>query len=245
MRRRRSRKTSYSFINMVARLPWHVGVLLGVALFLWVRSLETPLLSTIAFLPLVACLIGSTLSFIKKQERKRLYNQQKDLHTLTKLSWQEFEKVVGEYFRRQGYKVFETGLGGPDGGIDLIIQQDNKTYLIQCKHWKRKSVPVTTVREMWGLRDHHKAHGIKIVSLGSFTQDAFSFSKTKDIELISGHKLVGLIRGFSSPSASSSLVKICPSCQSVMRKRTNKATQDNFWGCSSFPKCRTTLPFSQ
>ena len=242
MRRKRPRKSS--FIDTVALLPWYIGILLGIGLFVWIKSLEAPILSTLAFLPLVGCWIGAYVSFARKHERKRLYNQQKSLQTLFQLSWQEFEKLVGEYFRQKGFKVFETGLGGPDGGVDLVLQQHNKTYLVQCKHWKRKSIPVTTVREMWGLRDHHKTQGVKIVSVGIFTQDALLFAQQKDIELISGHELIGLIKGCSGELLSHKPTPVCPSCNNLMHERTNKQTQQKFWGCSSFPKCRTTRPFS-
>jgi restriction system protein len=58
---------------------------------------------------------------------------------------------VGEAFRRQGYTVEETSLGGADGGIDLILRKDGRRTLVQCKQWKRQRVGVNIVREMAGL----------------------------------------------------------------------------------------------
>ncbi len=56
-----------------------------------------------------------------------------DLDSLRALSWQDFEKLVGEAYRRPGYVVEETGGGGPDGEVDLVIRNDGKTYFVQCK----------------------------------------------------------------------------------------------------------------
>lgn len=42
------------------------------------------------------------------------------MDSLREMNWHQFEQLAGEAFRRQGYAVEETGLGGADGGIDLI-----------------------------------------------------------------------------------------------------------------------------
>lgn len=52
------------------------------------------------------------------------------------MSWQEFELLVGEAFRLQGYEVAEIGGGGPDGGVDLVLRKDREKFLVQCKQWK-------------------------------------------------------------------------------------------------------------
>ncbi len=35
------------------------------------------------------------------------------------MTWQDFERLVGEAFRQRGYRVAETGRGGADGGVAL------------------------------------------------------------------------------------------------------------------------------
>lgn len=37
----------------------------------------------------------------------------------------------------------------------------------------------------------------------------------------------------------------CPNCGSFMILRVNKTTQQKFWGCSNFPKCKGTLPYDE
>jgi restriction system protein len=37
------------------------------------------------------------------------------------MTWREFEALVGEYFRLRGFAVTETGGGGADGGVDLML----------------------------------------------------------------------------------------------------------------------------
>jgi restriction system protein len=42
---------------------------------------------------------------------------------LNGMTWQQFEQLVGEAFRLQGYTVAEIGGGGADGGVDLVLTQ--------------------------------------------------------------------------------------------------------------------------
>ncbi len=82
-----------------------------------------------------------------KYQRRQLLKQQSSLETLRGLTWQEFELLVGEAYRRQGYSVEETGGSGPDGGVDLVLRRTGETVLVQCKRWKQQAkVGAPTVR---------------------------------------------------------------------------------------------------
>lgn len=47
---------------------------------------------------------------------------------LNDMSWQEFELLVGEAFRRKGYAVAENGGGGADGGVDLVLKKMARNF---------------------------------------------------------------------------------------------------------------------
>lgn len=207
---------------------------------------------------------GATFfAFLATRQRGRLLDTQASLASIRALSWQEFERVVGEAYRRLGWRVQETGQGGADGGVDLLLKKGRETVLVQCKRWKQSSVPVTTVREMWGLAEHHKASGVKIVCVGEFTADAEAFAKGKPLELVSGEKLLRLVRSVqrsgvartapeSVPASAATRTPPararrlpdnpeCPQCNGAMVRRANRATGDKFWGCKSYPACRGSL----
>jgi restriction system protein len=109
------------------------------------------------------------------------------------MSWQDFELLVGECFRRLGYRVTETGQGGADGGVDLLLRRDTKKILVQCKRWRSSSVGAPVVREMFGLMVHHSADRVKIVCCGKFTREATAFASGKPVDLISGEALLLLL----------------------------------------------------
>ena len=114
------------------------------------------------------------------------------------MNWQQFEQLTGEAFRRQGYAVEETGLGGADGGIDLLLRKYGQTTLVQCKQWRNRQVGVSIVREMYGVLIHESAHAVKIVALGDYTTDARRFSEGKPIELIHGGDLIATVRSLQN-----------------------------------------------
>lgn len=260
----------------IASLPWQAGIALGIVGFVAMRygmdwllvSSSNPFLSAlgrtknggvtaiVAWALLGTCWIAAFASFVARRRRARLLEAQTGLESLRAMNWRQFEVLVGEAFRRQGYRIEETGLGGADGGIDLRLHKDGKTTLVQCKQWRSQRVDVKVVREMYGLLAHHGADTIKIVAIGDYTPDAQRFAQGKPIELIHGEALVALITEVqdvrhTSPTATDSTPKStgagkstpdCPSCGAPMVKRTNRHSHESFWGCPKYPGCRGTRP---
>lgn len=260
MRRRRR-----SGLDEVASWPWPVGVLAGLIAFLLVRygvaawlsaaggTLLEPLgrqiggaLAPLAWILLLGCWLAAGASWLRARQRRTLHDTRKDLDSLADISWREFEMLVGESFRRQGYEVLENGLGGKDGGIDLIVSKGGRRELVQCKQWKRRQVGAATVREMWGLAGHHNADAVHIVSLGDFTADAASFAAGKPIHLVTGRDLLERIHsaqaGAAPPPqpAPAKEPPVCPVCTGTMVLRHNRRTREPFWGCLRFPRCKGT-----
>ncbi|PPT91435.1 hypothetical protein XthCFBP4691_07840 [Xanthomonas theicola] len=128
------------------------------------------------------------------RRRRRLLDRQTGLDSIRAMHWTDFERLVGEAFRRWGYRIEETGLGGADGGVDLRLRKRGQLTLVQCKHWQSRSVGAPHVREMFGLMIHHQAQAIAIVTSGSFTRQAWTFAAGKPIELIDGRKLANMVR---------------------------------------------------
>jgi restriction system protein len=75
----------------------------------------------------------SIVALVRRYLRRRLLDEQRDLNSIRALHWQEFEQLVGEAFRRQGYRVAERGGAAPDGGVDLVLLKDGKKTVVQCK----------------------------------------------------------------------------------------------------------------
>ena len=249
------RKTG--LLDDLASLPWYIGATLGVLAFGFIHQIGG-VLTPLAWVFLAACWVAALVSFLRGLQRSRLLETQIGLDSLTRMNWREFEMLVGEAFRRRGFFVEENGLGGKDGGIDLIISKDGRPEIVQCKQWRSRRVSAPTVREMWGLADHHHVDGVRIVCIGDYTPDAAAFARGKPIELITGERLLELVREVQRPSRDATAVSPrvepalhpeapngpppCPSCGASMVQRHNRQTRAPFWGCTAYPRCRGTRP---
>lgn len=270
-----------SGLDILAALPWPVGIGAGLLGFWAVRygvawyfgsrdgelagafsqQLGSGALAPLAWAVLILCWIAAGVSYLRGRQRARLLETRTGLDSITALDWREFEQLVGEAFRRQGYSIEETGLGGADGGVDLVLRREGRTWLVQCKRWRQRQVPVATVREMWGLLAHHRANGIKIVCVGDYTPDARRFASGKTIELITGQDLVGMVDAVRqtapparalaartgrttvpspAPEPAQGASPACPKCSGPMVRRANRQTGSQFWGCTAYPRCRGT-----
>jgi restriction system protein len=90
--------------------------------------------------------------------------------------------------------VAETGGGGADGGVDLILWKSGEKFLVQCKQWKAFKVGVDVVRELYGVMAAKGSAGGFVVTSGRFTEEASKFASGRNISLIDGPKLQKLIR---------------------------------------------------
>lgn len=283
MARRKKSSPLEDWIGLISMLPWWAGCALALVLYLLLHRMAAPPVLTglppgqivgamvqsvgngLAnigqyVLPLL-CLIGAAISAYRRRKRQKLVANivgSKAADSLDGMSWQEFELLVGEAFRLQGFQVTEMGGGGADGGVDLVLRKGGEKFLVQCKQWKAYSVGVTVVRELYGVMAAEGAAGGFVVTSGRFTEDATAFASGRNVKLIDGPRLFGLIKQTSAtrvlkanaPAMQDTpaytkiaAVPLCPICTQSMVQRTAKrgsSAGSAFWGCSGYPSCRGT-----
>lgn len=121
--------------------------------------------------------------------RRRLVEWTTNLRLLTS---SEFEWLVGELFRREGWKVEETGRqDGPDGGIDLELAGDGQRKIVQCKRWVAWQVGVDDVRGFAGtlMREGLPGNAGIFVTLSDFTEQARAEARKTGIALLDNRSL--------------------------------------------------------
>ena len=295
MARRKKSSFAEDVIDLMAMLPWYIGVATALLIYFFLHSVATAAVPVAAkpgdmagvvvgavwrpiaavaqyFLPLL-CLVGAAVSAWRRRVRRALVNNvtaSPVVSILEAMTWQEFEMLVGQGYRLQGYSVLESGGGGPDGGVDLVLRRGGETFLVQCKQWRAFKVGVQVVRELYGVMAAKGAAGGFVVTSGHFTQDAKDFAIGRNVTLVDGptlHKLLQQARGFragqtpsNSPTtqpvvskaaesaqapqwSAASAAPACPKCTQTMVRRTAKKGANagkDFWGCSDYPRCRGT-----
>ncbi len=156
---------------------------------------------------------------IEAGHRRLLVEWTTDLRLLDSL---EFEWLVGEMFRREGWTVHETGrLDGPDGNIDLDLTDNGHRKVVQCKRWQSWSVGVDEVRLFLGtlMREKLPAEAGIFVTLSNFTNQARQEAEQAGIELIDNKELYLRIEKVRR-------TELCPLCNTSM---TLDRSQHGWW----------------
>ena len=281
MTRRKKSSLFEVLIDIVAMLPWWAGVVLAVVSYLVLH--RTAALAPVAafqpgqaealvvqtfgktlatfgqyLLPLI-CLAGAGISAWRRRERAALVHnvvKSDSADALNGMPWQQFEQLVGEAFRLEGFAVAETGGSAADGGVDLVLSKGGEKFLVQCKQWRAFRVGVEVVRELYGVMAASGVAGGFVVTSGRFTGEATAFASGRNVTLIDGSKLHAMIQqaqaarpsaGAAQPARSASpqpsAPPACPACSKKMVKRKARRGANagsEFWGCTGYPTCKGT-----
>jgi restriction system protein len=261
-----------ALIGLAARLPWWLGLALAVISYVGLHGVaQRPVpgtlqpeqmgsfvLSTVTHVLALAGQyllpfffgLGALISAFRRSKAARLHAAAAHrADAIDGMSWQDFEILVGEYFRRQGYRVTDNGGGGADGGVDVVLHNGPDNYLVQCKHWRALRVGVQPVRELYGVMAANGVAGGFVVTSGDFTEDAARFADGIDLTLINGKTLLRGIRAQADSGPVRAPADLsepdCPLCSATMvlrQARSGSAPGKQFWGCRRYAqdRCRGT-----
>ncbi|HYM50973.1 MAG TPA: restriction endonuclease [Candidatus Limnocylindrales bacterium] len=264
MPRRRSDGLAGDLFDAFRTVPFPVAVGGAIAIFL-LMYFAVPAMATGTWAPMAAAfghvfafffalvaIAGGLVGLIERRGWRRLLDRQTGTASIQAESWQDFEALVAEAYRRQGYQVTMRGGPVPDGGVDLELRGHDGRLIVQCKHWKARSVGVEQIRALYGVLVHEHADGAILMTSGSYTDEARTFAAGKPVQLVDGDALEDLIRRVRKPAADVTpeqpvagppAVPGCPKCGKPMVTRTARSGRfagQLFWGCSDFPTCNGT-----
>lgn len=164
----------------------------------------------------------------------------------------QFELLIGEIYRRQGYSVELSGAVNTEDGIDLVLRRDGETIPVQCKHWKMRHVGERELREFYGTMATSGAPRGFFVTTGDFSLGARTFAGGKEIELVTGNDLTRQITAAAKPGENLCHVPDwidefvaharifdpeCPICHGTMVVRHHRASGAPSWTCRGYPRC--------
>lgn len=113
---------------------------------------------------------------------------------INQLGWAEFERLFALYFRAQGFQVEETGVGGSDGGVDLVLTnpKTKERTAVQCKHQAdHRPVGPSIIRELHSARLNVKPTCIyaHLITSSDVTQQARNEADARGIRYWHGGTL--------------------------------------------------------
>ena len=115
------------------------------------------------------------------------------IERIDRMTGEQFEIFMEDYFRKQGFKVTRTPLSG-DYGIDLIIENDFSKIGVQAKRYSEK-VSLSAVQEVIGGLRHYGLSSGMVVTNSTFQASAIQLAKDNNITLWNREVLVRKLTG--------------------------------------------------
>jgi Restriction endonuclease len=153
--------------------------------------------------------VGWLVVQLQARDRRHLVEWTTDLRLL---SAEEFEWLIGELFRREGWKVREVGRqDAPDGNIDLELTKGTQRQIVQCKRWTAWLVGVDEIRAFAGtlMREGLRGSDGVYVTLSDFTEQASGEARRIGVSLINNRDLYDRVEKVRRAER-------CPICQAPM-----------------------------
>jgi restriction system protein len=196
-----------------AKIPWFVSLGLAAAsvAILHIAASAAPLLGLFQFIIPGALLLLALLSLWNRVRSHRLIellSSGQFSAAFDSLSWPDFERIVGEAFRRRGFRVEQVRPGQAEPGFDMEMTRDGERFFAQCKHWRARHVGIVPVRELYVAMEARGAAGGFVVTSGSFSPEARSFAEGRNVELIDGSHLNSMLNADSDDSCDTQRVAI-------------------------------------
>jgi restriction system protein len=204
--------------GLAVRLPWWGGLLSALAAYALlhpVAMLQMP--APMGMVDLAAAALGQLFVFLaqigqyllplvflvsamrsgfdrwKRDDLRNSVALDTSASILRGLSWQDFELLVSDALRREGFEKVAVGTGASNGGKGLELTRNGRCYLVDCTDWRSWRAGATAVRKLHERMAMTGAHGGLAVTSGQFTPEAKHFAADKNIELVDGRHLKDLI----------------------------------------------------
>jgi restriction system protein len=207
-------------------------------------------------------------SSVKVQRPRMVQNRSDDeilSSSLDRLSGAEFERLLALYFRDKGYEVKEVGVGGKDGGVDLVIidQRGEKTAVQAKCYANHNTVGVQIVRELVGAKRNHDCILSLLITTSDLTEPAKIEAEQFKVDYWHGAVVEQKLKSWGKWQPTNKKIKVQPVKDTVQKEVQRSQAQvavtnetictcgapmvtrkgregKAFLGCSTFPKCRQT-----
>jgi hypothetical protein len=110
---------------------------------------------------------------------------------LARLTWQDFEHLLAEHYRDQGYLVEHhapaDSLKVIGAALDLRLRRGSETVIVQCKHWDADEVTVQDINELLGNMLNAAATRGVFVTRGRYSAEARALMRRQPrLQLVDG-----------------------------------------------------------
>lgn len=118
---------------------------------------------------------------------------------LARLTWQDFEHLLAEHYREDGYVVEHhtpiASLADLSSGLDLRLRRGSETVIVQCKHWDAEEVQLPDINQLLGNMLNEAATKGVFITRGRYSSGAKALMRRQPrLQLIDGDILRMMLR---------------------------------------------------
>jgi hypothetical protein len=116
---------------------------------------------------------------------------------LSRISWQDFEILVANRYRRHGWEVAHCqhgphGLRAP-GDADLRMRRDGKLALVQCRHESVCWLDASTVERFLATTAEQAADFAILITSGKVPEGARQVAEAAGVEIVEGEAVRAML----------------------------------------------------
>ena len=146
--------------------------------------------TTLAIVILSAFGLIATTWIALRLRRRAAAGAKAPLHGLRE---REFEALVAEAFRIQGYESIASTGRQSAAFSGLVMRRERTTFLIECRHWRTGKVGADAVHALQRTMVSRGAAAGFMLSGGRFSREAVAVAGTCSVQLIDGPALETLL----------------------------------------------------
>lgn len=163
----------------------------------------------------------------------------------------QFEHYLKTLFNELGYKSIVTQASHVFGA-DLVLKKDNEKIVIQAKRYQLKNtVGMDAVQQIFAAKTYYQADESWIITTSAYSPSALKLAAACNVQVLDRNDLVSFVNKINPEIRASDILQQfhtqetpCPRCEGKLIIRVKKATQEKFLGCSNYPSCRQTAPYT-
>lgn len=128
---------------------------------------------------------------IWRKRRRTAKLRKSGIKEVDMMNGEDFERFLGELFKRRGFKVSYTAKSG-DYGADLVLKDGPDIIVVQAKRYSN-TVGVKAVQEIIGSVRMYNATEAWVVTNNYFTRQAEKLADINDVYLIDRDELIDMV----------------------------------------------------
>ena len=163
-----------------------ITIILYVCLAYSTNDIASIIMSTNAFFSIIPYILLLTFLlllfmkyFIRRFGKKRFVK--KSISKIDKMTGEEFEKYLGLFFEKKGFKVEYTPKSN-DYGADLILNKKDELIVVQAKRYDA-NVGNAAIQEVVAAKDYYEADRCIVITNSYFTRNATCLAEANNVEL--------------------------------------------------------------